>query len=303
MLSRLVRPFILGACLAFYPSSAAAAAFRWHSTLSPHFEVSHESAWTPPGFVINLEKMHNRLRLDLSMFSPWMAKERLKLYLYHTQASYVAGEFSPPDWSNGIAMYDQKLVAVHDQKDRKKLFEVISHETTHLLFEGYWAETGQSPPTWLNEGLAMMEEGESALKPERTDWYQAMAYAKPDSFMPLGEFLEKSPTKDLQDNKDKVTAWYIQAYSLVYFLFRQHNKLQFKTLCERLRDGKDLEESLWVVYRYPTGAKFEKAWREWLSSPLHRRKIEALPIAGAGSASPAGSATPIKFSEYESLRR
>ena len=252
-----------------------AADWAWHETLSPHFQASHEMPWMPPGFVLNLERMHNKLRRDLSMFSPGMAKERLKVYLYKDQASYLAGEFKPPSWSNGVAIFEKKAVAVMDMEDRRKLLEVISHETTHLLFQGYWQENGKTPPAWLNEGLAMLEEAETPEHPERGDWYGAMAFQDPATFLPMEDFLKITPTKDLH-NKDSVGIWYIQAYSVVHFLLRTHSRLQFKGFCGRLRDGKELKESLWLVYRYSNVEKFEDAWRAWLAKPEHRKKVAAV---------------------------
>lgn len=259
--------------------SPARGDWAWHQTISPHFVVSHQSAWTPPGFVLNLERMHNRLRMDLSMFSPWMAKERLKLYLYENQKSYLDGEFKPPAWSNGLSIYSDKAVVVYDQADRKKLHEVISHETTHLLFNGYWGEHNKKSPAWLNEGLAMMEEAENAAVPEKSDWYRAMAYLSADSLLPMGEFFETAPIDDLKDDKDKVNLWYTQAYSVVYFLYRQHTRIQFKNFCVRLRDGRELEETIRVVYHYPRLTAFEKAWKAWALNSVHRHRVEKLATA------------------------
>ncbi len=277
-----------------------AGATQWRETVSPHFVIAHESPWTPPGFVIALEKLHNRLRMDLSMFSPWMAKERLRLYLYKERATYLKGEFEPPSWSNGIAMYDKKAVAVHDQPEAAKLLQIIAHETTHLLFEGFWKEAGKQPPSWLNEGLAMMEESESVGKPEKSDWYQAMAYQPRKSLLPLEKFFAINPTTDIKDDQEKVTAWYVQAYSLVYFLYRRHSRLQFKTFCGHLRDGRPLKESLWLSYRFATLAKLESAWREWLDSPEHKKRVEALAQTGA-RAKVVPSAIPI-MDGFRSLR-
>lgn len=254
-------------------AAPALGAWSWHQTLSPHFAIFHQSPWMPPGFVTAIEKMHGRLRMDLAMFSPWMAKERLNLYLYQKRESYSAGEFQPPAWSNGVALYDRKIVAVYDHQDRDKLRETISHETTHLLFESYWSEEAAAPPSWLNEGLAMMEEAESAAAPERSGWYQSMAFMAPDSILPFKEFIAITPTEDLQD-KNKVSSWYVQAYAIVYFLYREHSRLQFKNFCARLREGQELEKSLWLAYRYARLADFEKAWRNWLKNPVHRRRVE-----------------------------
>lgn len=240
----------------------------------------------PSGLIVSLEKMHSRLRLDLAMFSPWMSRERLKLYLYKTQESYRNGEFEPPPWSNGIALYDKRTVVVHDQPEKKKLLEVISHETTHLLFESYWGEAGKSPPDWLNEGLAMLEEGESPEHPEKTEWYRAMVYLTEGPILSLQELARLSPTKDLGDDKSKVEVWYTQAYSVVHFLFRKHSRLQFKNLCSKLRDGKDLSEALWLVYRYRSVKDFEKAWLDWLKEPGHRKRLGLEPREATASAEP-----------------
>lgn len=264
----------LAAALLFLLPAAAAAAWDWHTSLSPHFEVRHEHAFMPPGFLMGLERLHGRLRFDLAQFSPWMSRERLKLYLYRDQASYANGEFKPPPWSNGISMYDKRLVAVYDQQDRKKLLEVVSHETTHLLFESYWGELGRRPPSWLNEGLAMVEEAE-ARQAEKSDWFRAMAARDPRSFLPLEKVFALSPTGELKRDKTGVEQWYVQSYSLVYFLLRGHSRLQFKSFCGKLRDGVPVEQALWLSYRYRTIPALEKAWRAWLTGPEVRRALSA----------------------------
>jgi hypothetical protein len=248
--------------------------WNWRETTSPHFAVEHEMPWTPPGFVMNLERMHSRLRMDLGMFSPAMSKERIKLYLYKDSQSFLSGEFQPPSWSNGVALYELKTVAVPDNPDRKALMRVISHETTHLLFEGYWHEAGgKNPPSWLNEGLAMMEENDEPEYPERSSWFQNMVLAKPSSFLPMEQFAALTPAQDLHDPKI-VGDFYVQAYSLVYFLFRGHQRLQFKNFCEHLRDGQSLAQSLWLAYRYHGVQDLEKNWRRWRRSSELRNKVD-----------------------------
>ncbi|HAM36821.1 MAG TPA: hypothetical protein DEB40_13495 [Elusimicrobia bacterium] len=262
--------------------------WKWRESTSLHFAVAHEAPWAPNGFLVSLEKMHGRLRMDLGMFTPWMAKERVKLFLYKDVASYRAGEFNPPAWSNGLALYELKAVAVPDNPDRKNLMQVISHEVTHMLFRNYWQEAKKEPPAWLNEGLAMMEEAEAPDHPERTVWYQQMAVTAPASFMPMEKFAAINPATDLRQD-EAVKNWYVQAYSVVYFLYRGHQRLQFKNLCAQLRDGKSLDESLWLAYRFHGAAAFEKAWRQWLGRSEHRNRVEA---ALAAEPLPSAAETP-----------
>ncbi|MBI3553296.1 MAG: hypothetical protein HY077_12445 [Elusimicrobia bacterium] len=274
--------------LALAPSRAAETG--WHQSTLPHFIVATQSARKPSGFDLGLERIHRRLRFDLAMFSPWISKEQVKLYLYRDQKAYAEGEFKPPPWSNGLALYDSRAVLVFEQETDKKLMEIIGHETTHLLFESYWGEVGKEPPAWLNEGLAMMEEVDSLSHPEASEWYRAMVEL-PGHEIPLSQFFETTPTKDLADtkDKDKVGVWYAQAFSTVYFLFRTHSKLQFQDFCRKLREGQTVQEALWQAYRIRDEKTFQKQWLSWLKEPFHRRKIDAaLQAEGSASSEPPG---------------
>lgn len=250
--------------------------WEWRQTLTPHFVIKHQSAWLPAGFSMGAEKVHSRLRMDLGMFSSWMSKEKINLYVYADQNSFLAGEFRPPKWSNGLAIYDRKAVAMPTMKDPRKMISVMAHETTHLIFDGYWKEGNKEPPSWINEGLAMLEEAESPERPETSVWYQQMTMIPPAKFPDLGTFFGVTPTKDLHNDKAAVGEWYIQAYSVTHYLLRKHSRLQFKSLCAALRDGKAVEDALWLTYRYKKVSDLDKKWRAWLSEPIHRRRVAAL---------------------------
>ena len=244
--------------------------------MTPHFHILHQSPWLPPGLAVGMERIHSRLRMDLGAFSPWMSKERISLYVYRDLPSYVQGEFNPPPWSNGVAVYDRKAVAIPAMKETSQMLRILSHETTHLLFVSYFRERKRDPPRWLNEGLAMVEEAESRERPESSLWYENMVEMKPAAWLPMARFFAISPTEDLHDDKAQVAGWYVQAYSVIHFLVRQHTNLQFKSFCAHLRDGKTVPEALWLVFRYRSVGDFERKWRLWLADPVHRRRVGAL---------------------------
>lgn len=212
---------------------------------------------------MGLERLHGRLRLDLAMFSPWMSKERLRVYLYRDRQAYAGGQFKPPPWSNGVSFYEQRTVVVYDQPDRRKLLDIIAHETTHLLFESYWGEMGRKAPSWLNEGLAMVEEAEPG-RPEASEWHRSMQTLPARGYLNLADLVRINPTADLGDDKAKVERWYVQSYSVTYFLLRKHSRLQFKSFCAKLRDGADVDQALWSAFRYQSLAHLQKAWLDWL---------------------------------------
>lgn len=240
----------------------------------------HEAAFMPPGFMINLEKIHSRLRMDMSMFSPWMAKEKIKLYLYKDRASYLSGQFQPPQWSDGLALFHLKAVALPDRADRKELAGTAAHEITHLLFESYWQETKKEAPVWLDEGLAMLEEDDPRDPSARL---LALVYGGEEP-IDMERFFSIAPTRDLKSDQS-AQRWYNQAYGITRFLYRGHSKLQFKALCSHIRDGKSVQEALWLTYRYATLKKFETAYRKWLKDPARKLEAEASRVAFSRAAS------------------
>ncbi|MFI5348504.1 MAG: peptidase MA family metallohydrolase [Elusimicrobiota bacterium] len=269
--------------------------WEWRETLTPHFRILHQSTWLPPGLTMGLEHINFRLRMDLGMFSNWSGKDRANIYLYKDMQSYVHGEFAPPPWSNGVAVYDKDAVAVPAQRQTSALLRVLAHENTHLIFVRYFHEGHRDPPSWVNEGLAMLEEADSPDKPETSQWYQSMAGMDQRRWFPMERFFQLSPTRDLRDDKNLVSTFYVQAYAITHFLVRRHSHLQFKSFCDKLRDGQSVGDALRLAYHYRSVQDFEKQWRSWAADPSHKRRVAALPPAlrgqGDGVVDQAGQAS------------
>ncbi|MFI5360485.1 MAG: peptidase MA family metallohydrolase [Elusimicrobiota bacterium] len=177
---------------------------------------------------------------------------------------------------------------------------VLAHENTHLIFVRYFREARVDPPSWVNEGLAMLEEADRPEKPELSAWYQNMAGTDPKRWFPMDQFFVLSPTKDLRDDKNLVALFYVQAYSITHFLVRKHSHLQFKAFCDLLREGKSAPEALRLAYHYRDVRDFEKNWRAWLADPSHKRRVAALTAAerasGGGAVDQAGA--PSSFQAF-----
>jgi len=255
--------FALAASLSF---AAEPSPVPWHTKTSPHFEILHESVWSPASISLELERMFSSMRLNMAMFAPWMVKEKTKIYIYSSQASYLGGEFKPPRWSKGLAFVSKKTVVVYDTGDIVKLKAVIAHELTHLYFESYFAEKLKYPPPWLNEGLAVYLE-ESAY-PEGGPWSRALAYFPKERRLSYPGFF--SVKIDQLESESRIADWYLQSYGTVLYLYRPQTRVQFKAFCEALRAGEKTDDALWKNYRTREGADFGQKWEAWLkkySSP------------------------------------
>ena len=261
-------------------ASPAESGWQWRETLTAHFRILHQDTFLPPGFTMSLENINSRLHRDLGIFTNWSLAGRSEVYLYQDQKSYAAGQFHPPPWSNGVAIYEKKAVAIPTMKTPAMMLRVLAHENTHLIFVNYFRENGRrDPPHWVNEGLAMLEEADSPERPQTSQWYQHMVMMDPKRWFPLEQFFRLNPTTDLRNDQKLVEVFYVQAYSVTHFLVRKHTQMQFKAFCDRLRDGATAADALRLAYQYRSVEDFEHEWRAWLSKPEHRRRVEALPLA------------------------
>ena len=265
----------------------AAAVSNWHVKASPHFEVLHESAWSPNSITLELEKMFSTMRLNMAMFAPWMATERSKIYIYSSQGSFLNGEFAPPKWSKGLAYPAKKIVVVYDTGDMVKLKAVLAHELTHLYFEGYFAEKLKYPPQWLNEGLAVYLE--DIVFTEGGPWRRALPYLGMERRLDFKTF--SGAKLDQLGSDDRISDWYLQAFGTVSYLYRPQPRLQFKNFCDALRGGEPTEKALWKNYRIGNGNDFSDKWEAWLGG-------YAKSGGAAGLASSGHTFKPVKMSSF-----
>lgn len=270
--------------------STPTAACVWHLKASPHFDIFHESAWSPGSVSLEMEKMYSFMRLNLAMFAPWMVKEKTKIYIYSGQQSYLAGEFKPPRWSKGLAYSAQKTIVVYDTGDIDKLKAVIAHELTHLYFEGYFAEKLKYPPQWLNEGLAVYME-DAAVSGEGS-WAEALAYFPGERRFPFAKFF--SLKIDQLTGDSRIADWYLQSFGTVMYLYRPYTRLQFQGLCRALRSGEKLEDALWRGYRIRGPEDFANKWQAWAAS--YSRDEKGLSRPGLRSAS--FNFKPVRLSSF-----
>ena len=270
--------------------AAAPPAVDWHVKTSPHFEILHESVWSPSSISLELERMYSSMRLNLAMFAPWMTRERTKIYIYSSQASYLKGEFDPPRWSKGLAFVARKTVVVYDAGDIVKLKAVIAHELTHLYFEGYYAEKLKYPPQWLNEGLAVyMEE---SVFPDGGPWSRALAFFPPGRRFPFPRFFDLKI--DQLQSDSQIADWYLQAYGTVLYLYRPQTRVQFKAFCEAVRGGEAVDRALWEGYRVREGGDFGRKWTAWLET-YSQPGADGKPL---GNPSASFNFKPVQFSSF-----
>ena len=147
---------------------------------------------------------------------------------------------------------------INTYPDAPELFEnVLVHELTHIIFREY-VGFGSNVPLWLDEGVAtFMEKKKKVYLLKR----QLMQLDKTDSLLSLKELTEINEVKTF--SKEKAGAFYIQSFSLIYFLIQKFSKDYFAKFCYALKQGRSLERSLSFAYDIRNLDDLESKWQSY----------------------------------------
>ena len=187
----------------------------------------------------------------------WTWDKRVRIYIHPDHGSFLKAT-GQPDWSQGMADYKNKQIISYAWS--KGFLELLlPHEMAHLIFRDFVGFKGEVP-LWLDEGVAQWAEKakRQAIKAMVRQLF------KEDTLLSLKDMMSLDVRNITQS--DRVSAFYVQAVSLVDFLIERYGSSNFVDFCRNLRDGETLEEALSSAY--PTHihnlAELEERWKEYL---------------------------------------
>jgi len=181
--------------------------------------------------------------------------------------------------------------------------EVIPHEISHLYFaQESTSVIGEHPPTWLDEGIAQLNE--PIDHSYKDDLVQAAAQE--------GDLI---PLTDLVDgfypyHGEHLDLAYAESYSAVQYLIETHNPETLTYLFPFYRSGWSTDYAFTSVLGYDLG-EFQRRWLHWLGAsmtfpstptPLPEEFLEPTPSATSTVAESSLSSTsiPTRSSEVRS---
>lgn len=165
---------------------------------------------------------------------------------------------SGPAWANGI--FDGKIrLPVKDNEINEETFaRSIFHEFTHAAI---YQLTKGNIPTWLNEGLALYEEG--SLRPQLEE---ALTKAVRDSQVFSIKELEKT---FLNLPKQQAAVAYAQSHSLVKFLIESYSLTDIQDILKKLGQSKNIQQALEETIAISL-TDLESEWRVFQALPASR---------------------------------
>lgn len=198
-------------------------------------------------FLDLLEDAYNSVGYDLGRYP----NARVPVILY-TKKDYKSVT-STPDWSGGL--YDGKIrLPVGGVTElTPNLRGVVRHEYTHAVV---YDITRGNCPTWLNEGLAVLEERKEYAPPLA----EVGGAARNNSFLPFKAL--EGPFTSL-GTKEALLA-YEQSYLLVDFMVRSYGWHKLQEILLQLGEGMKIGEAIAKALG-DFALDYAKVQEEWLA--------------------------------------
>ena len=184
---------------------------------------------------------------------------QVRIYVYASSSDLRGAMIFPREWTGGVAFTEFGIIAIGiapSQLDWGK--GALVHELTHLVVHQLIFSPYAQLPTWLDEGLAMYNEGE--LDSYFQAWLDnAVAEDKLISVRSLCSSFSAEP--------EKAYLSYAQSYSLVEYLLDNHGRGKMLNLLTLLKQGNSYDEALTQVYGFDIDG-LDSRWQETLAAPV-----------------------------------
>jgi len=181
----------------------------------------------------------------------------INIYIYASDNDLKGAMIFPQEWTGGVAFTAFSTIAIGispSELDWGK--KALLHELTHLVVhQATFSPYGQLP-LWLDEGLAMYNEGE--LDPVLRSYLEE-AIAE-DELISV-----RSLCSPFSAYSEKASLSYAQSYSLVEYLLDNYGQDSMLDLLAILREGSTYDEALTEVYGFDIDG-LDARWRATLTS-------------------------------------
>jgi hypothetical protein len=183
----------------------------------------------------------------------------IKIYIYGSANDLRGAMIYPQEWTGGAAFTEFDTIVIGISSDNFHWgTEALVHELTHLVvYQAVFSPYGKLP-TWLDEGLAMYNEGAlSASFQSRLD----------EAVVADGLISVRSLCSSFPADPDGAYLAYAESYSIVEYLLTNYGQDKMLDLLTLFKEGSTYDEALEQFYGF-TIAGLDTQWRQVLSKPV-----------------------------------
>jgi hypothetical protein len=169
-------------------------------------------------------------------------KDAVRLYIYANSTDLRGSMIFPQDWSGGVAFTRYGCIAIGISSSNIDWGKrAIAHELTHLITEQMTLNPYNDTPTWLDEGLAMYNEG-----PMQLTFTNNLNLAIQENRL----ISVRSLSSPFSAYSSISYVSYAESYSIVDYLIRNYGKDKMSALLDTFRQGSTYDGALKKVYGF-----------------------------------------------------
>jgi len=210
-------------------------------------------------FVQELMEACQRGVLRLNREIGTLPEKLIKIYIYASANDLRGAMIYPQEWTGGAAFTEFDTIVIGISPDNVNWgTEALVHELTHLVvYQAVFSPYGKLP-TWLDEGLAMYNEG--ALSASFQSRLNDAVVA--DELISVRSLCSSFPA-------DPAGAYlaYAESYSIVEYLLTNYGQDKMLNLLTLFKKGSTYDEALEQVYGF-TLEELDTHWRQVLIEPV-----------------------------------
>ncbi|NWF78238.1 MAG: peptidase MA domain-containing protein [Chloroflexi bacterium] len=176
----------------------------------------------------------------------------IKIYIYASTDDLRGAMIFPQEWSGGVAFMEFGIIAIGippGELDWGR--KALVHELTHLVVHQATFSPYGRLPLWLDEGLAMYNEGE--LDPVFRSYLERAI--SEDELISV-----RSLCSPFSAYTEKARLSYAESYSLVEYLLDNYGQDKMLDLLALLKQGSTYDEALTEVYGFDIDG-LDALWR------------------------------------------
>ncbi|MCP5097289.1 MAG: hypothetical protein GY943_17220 [Chloroflexi bacterium] len=227
--------------------------------------------------VTGLQRLESEMGIQL--------QDDVQLFIYGSAEEMREALLYVQDWAGGAAFpeYNTILMGVEPEIVVSWGLDAVPHELAHLVVGQFGRScVGGGLPTWLNEGLAMVAEGDASADTIK-DLNNGI---QNDAFEPL-----RSLNGSFAADHSAAGLSYSQSYSVVNYMLESYGSEKMQALITAMADGMGYDEALTAVYNL-TVDSLEQEWRADIGAPQRSIPPTPTPIQAAAVATYALSGLP-----------
>ncbi len=190
----------------------------------------------------------------------------VKIFIYANANDLRGAMIFPQEWTGGVTYTGYGVLAIGIAPDNLAWGQrAISHELTHLIVHQVIFNPYGDMPVWLDEGLAMYNEG-----PLEASFQSVL-----DKAIKQGTLISvKSLASPFSASSELSYLSYAESYSIIEYLVAQYGQSKMLALLDTFRKGSTYDNALQQVYGFDM-ARLNTLWREYLAGKQAKAKVAA----------------------------